>query len=131
LAGTTEFVVAAVAPGVVEFDYLYSCTDFPGWDSAGYLVGGTYVQLADAGGQSELDFTFPVSAGETFGWRIVTEDNTGEPGTLTIMNFSAPLPEPAGVVPEPGGLMLMCIGVAFVALGQVRGLIKRWWEDKR
>lgn len=104
--GTTDLVVTAVAPGLVGFSFLYSSKDYPFYDWSGYLLDGMFMQLADTDGQSGTA-GFQVTAGQSFGFRVETLDNTGEPGVLTISDFSAP----QASVPEPGTLSF-----SFVAL---------------
>ncbi len=95
--GTTDFVTTADGTGLVTFDYSYSTLDFPGYDNAGYLLAGTFIQLADSDGQSGMT-SFNVTQGESFGFRVGTIDNQGEPGILTVSDFAAPTPEP-GTMP--------------------------------
>jgi hypothetical protein len=94
--GSTTFTVTAAGNGWVKFDYLYTSLDLPFYDYAGYLIGMQPVWLADTTGQSGTAW-FPVLAGQQFGFVVGTEDNTFEPGVLTISNFDAP-----ASVPEPG-----------------------------
>lgn len=109
--GTTDLTVTALASGLVQFQYSYSALDFPGLDFAGYLSGGNFVQLADTDGQSGSAM-FNVIAGSTFGFRVATLDNQGEPAFFTISNFTAPTGNAA--VPEPGTssmLLLAAVGI--------------------
>lgn len=76
--GLTDFTIAAPAAGTVAFSFDYSSLDFPTFDFAGYLLGNTFVQLADSDGMSG-NVKFAVSAGEQFGFRVGTADNQGEP----------------------------------------------------
>jgi hypothetical protein len=93
LSGTTDFIISAPAAGTVAFDWSYSSLDAQAADNAGYLLDNNFAQLADTDGEFGTA-TFFVNAGEKFGFRVGTVDNTGEPGILTISNFSAPVPEP-------------------------------------
>jgi hypothetical protein len=113
--GTTEFIVAASAPGTVEFSWSYSSADPSGFDNAGYLLDGVFTELSNADGQSGVA-KFMVSAGESFGFCMGTLDNLFEPGVLTVSGFSAPgqgklteptacganAANPANPAPEPG-----------------------------
>jgi hypothetical protein len=117
LAGTTDFFIVASASGSVQFSWSYSACDQlnicddPGFDFAGYLLNNTFNQLADSALAGSKNFT--VNAGDTFGFRVGTVDNTGEPGVLTISGFSAP---GSTSVPEPGTAALMAAaGTAAVA----------------
>ena len=89
LPGTTDMLINAAASGTVQFDYLYNSLDLPGLDAAGYLLNGTYNQFANTDGQSGTQ-SFLVNAGDSFGFEVWTADNTGEPGFVTVSNFSAP-----------------------------------------
>lgn len=107
--GTTDFTIAAQGSGIVSFDYLYASRDAPGFDSAGILLNGLYITLAtvnDATGSA----AFPVVAGDIFGFRVSTMDNTEGSADFTISNFSAPVPEPAT------WLMIVAGGTLLVAL---------------
>ena len=120
LAGTTDFVTSATGAGTVRFQYSYSALDFPGFDFGGYLLGGAFTQLADTDGQSGVG-QFTVAAGRSFGFRVGTKDNTGEPGILTISNFTAPSGTGAPV-PEPGTapVLLLAAGGAVAAHRRLR-----------
>jgi hypothetical protein len=120
LAGTTDLVAAATGAGTVQFQYSYSALDFPGFDFGGYLLDGAFSRLADIDGQSGTAL-FTVTPGRSFGFRVGTMDNTGEPGILTISNFSAPSGTGSSV-PEPGTapMMLVLAGAAIAAHWRVR-----------
>lgn len=111
MPGTTDLFINAVASGIVQFNWSYSSNDpssagvspfgctppegrgFAGsCDDAGYLLGGTYFQLADDINQGSGSVTFSVTAGETFGFRVETLDNLGGAGIMTISSFSTPEP---------------------------------------
>lgn len=112
-AGTTDLTATALAAGTVQFSFLYTANDDPGADFAGYLLGNSFTQFADTSGQSG-NILFPVALGQTFGFRVGTIDNQGEPGILTVSGFSAPAPVTGGNVPEPGTLSLAALGLAAV-----------------
>jgi hypothetical protein len=119
LAGTTDLTTVAAGTGTVSFQYSYSSLDFPGADSAGYLLNGTYFQLASIDGICGTALCpgtaqFAVSAGARFGWRIETADNIGEPGILTVTQFNAP--SATQNVPEPSSMpILLSLAVAAMA----------------
>jgi hypothetical protein len=109
LPGTTELVIQAAGGGLVQFRYSYYSDDIPGpgnpgcgaltdpCDLAGYLFNGTFTWLADDVKQQSGIASFAVNAGDSFGFRMQTLDNTGTgwpPYSLTISDFSAPVPEP-------------------------------------
>ena len=109
LEGTTDLVTLAPASGTISFDYAYSSLDpTPGFDMAEYLLKATVVQFADTNGETG-SISFAVAAGDSFGFRMATADNEGEPGILVISNFSAP----GTATPEPGtaGLILAGLGL--------------------
>ena len=114
--GMTDLTINANGSGVVQFQFAYSSLDAPMADFAGYLLAGAFTQLADTSGETGT-VSFPVARGESFGFRVGTIDNTGEPGVLTISNFSAPTSGPA--VPEPGTLSLGIVCLGAILVGQV------------
>ena len=103
--GTTDWLMQSVATGTVSFDFYYASLDFPGMDYAGYLVDGNFEPLGNVDGTTGSG-SFDVVLGDLFGFRVGTLDNTGEPGVLTVSNFSGPEPSGPGggdpPVPEPG-----------------------------
>jgi len=113
LPGTTALTTTALYSGLVSFNYSYSTLDKPGFDTAGYLLQGTFFQLAMMDGISGST-SFPVGVGQTFGFRVATVDNEGEPGILTVSDLISPNPEPASLV-------LGLTGLAMVALKYRRG----------
>jgi len=116
LAGTTDLVTTAGQDGVIEFQYMYSSLDAPGFDWAGYLVAGLFTQLADTDGESG-SASFAVSAGDVFGFRVVTSDNTQEPGVFTISDFTTLGPSD-DAVPEPGTLLLVSAAIAALTVAR-------------
>lgn len=118
LPGTTDLLTTATGSGLVSFQYSYAALDFPGFDYAGYLLGNNFFQLADTNGQSGMA-SFGVTAGNSFGFRVGTLDNTGERGVFTVTNFSAPSGNGAAV-PEPGTAGLLLLGGAAVAVARSR-----------
>jgi hypothetical protein len=116
LAGTTDFTISLPASGPIQFQYLYSSLDTPGFDFAGYLLGSNFVQLADTDGQSG-SLLLSGTAGEIFGFRMGSLDNTGEPGILTVSSFSAP---GGGGVPETGTLSMMLAAAGMAVAGRAR-----------
>lgn len=127
LGGFTDVTIIVAKSGLIQFQYTYSSLDLPGYDFAGYLLGTVFVPLADENGQSATVLV-PVNQGQLFGFRIGTLDNTGEPGILTLTDFSAPTIAGGNTspVPEPGSLSLLVIAgtTAIVCRG------KRWKEGK-
>jgi hypothetical protein len=127
LNGFTDVTITVAKSGLIQFQYTYSSLDLPGYDFAGYLLGTVFVPLADENGQSATVLV-PVTQGQLFGFRVGTLDNTGEPGILTLTDFSAPTIAGGSTspVPEPGSLSLLL--VAGTAAIVCRG--KHWKEGK-
>jgi hypothetical protein len=116
LPGITDLFIAAPAAGLVQFSFEYSTLDpDPGFDYAGYLLNGTFYQLADTVGQTG-DVTFLVDPGILFGFRVGSVDNIGEPGVLTIISFSAP--ESEAYIPEPGSFVLVLSALLLFGLSR-------------
>ncbi|MFM6321705.1 MAG: PEP-CTERM sorting domain-containing protein [Microcystis panniformis] len=100
--GTTDYTTTAAAAGTVTFDWDYSTADIDGpfFDRFGYLLNGSFTQVTNNGGGVVQNgtSTFNVLAGDSFGFRIFTTDNISGRGSVTISNFSAPIPEPSTVL---------------------------------
>jgi hypothetical protein len=113
--GTTDLFTTAMANGPVHFDFTYSSLDLPTLDYAAYFMGGNFIFIADSDASGSLEF--PVTEGQTFGFRVGTADNQFEPGILLISNLTVPIPEP-GTFP----LTMIAIGAALAlqACGAVR-----------
>ncbi|QVL53343.1 MAG: hypothetical protein KFB97_02815 [Cyanobium sp. M30B3] len=100
----TDYTIAAAASGPVSFDWSYSSSDEEVYDGFGYLLNGTFTQLAVNNSQGTGFSQFNVLSGDTFGFRVFATDNQLGPGIATISNFSAPV---------PGPLPLLGVGAAF------------------
>jgi hypothetical protein len=111
LGGTTDFLLIAPVTVTFQFDYLYSSQDIPGYDRGGYVLNHTFNILGDTDGLSGT-ITVTVNAGEDFGFRVETDDNTGEPGILTVSTFEAVS------TPEPGGPWLVMVSAGAMAIAQ-------------
>jgi hypothetical protein len=73
-------------------------------------VGTIPLNLFPSGGTTQSGTsTFNVLAGDSFGFRIATEDNTFGPGSVTISNFSAPGPMAPTPVPEPSAVLSLLV----------------------
>ena len=107
-SGTTNYTTTAA--GTVTFDWNYSTNDGPLLDRFGYLLNGSFTQVTNNGGDVDQNgtSTFNVLAGDSFGFRIFTTDNTGGRASVTISNFSAPAPVPASV-PEPSTVLSLLV----------------------
>ncbi|NCR70594.1 MAG: PEP-CTERM sorting domain-containing protein [Microcystis aeruginosa LG13-12] len=99
-SGTTNYTTTAAAAGTVTFNWNYSTADGPFFDRFGYLLNGSFTQVTDNGGDVVQNgtSTFNVLAGDSFGFRIFTVDNLFGRASVTISNFSAPIPEPSTVL---------------------------------
>jgi len=117
LPGTTDFLIAAPAAGVVAFDWSYtSLNPFLGDNYAGYLLNNNFVQFVQNDGLGDDlngSVTFSVTLGDSFGFRVGTMDNTFEPGVLTVADFRAPAP-----VPEPCTASLLVAVIALTLAGR-------------
>ncbi len=112
-SGTTNYTTTAAAAGTVTFDWNYSTNDGPFFDPFGYLLNGSFTQVTNDGGGVVQNgtSTFNVLAGDSFGFRIFTIDNTSGRGSVTISNFSAPGPmaPPPTSVPEPSTVLSLLV----------------------
>jgi hypothetical protein len=126
LYGTTDLVILAPAGGVVQFRYLFVTLDIDPnsgatFDDAGYLVGDAFTEFTPLLSPRPVTVSFIVSSGQSFGFRVETRDNTGEPGVVTISDFSAPQP-----VPESGfGVLMPFLAGAYFAWQRLHSRIHR------
>ncbi len=100
-SGTTSYTTTAAAAGTVTFNWNYATGDVSAfWDPFGYLLNGSFIQVTNNGGGVVQNgtSTFNVLAGDSFGFRIFTRDNIFGRASVTISNFSAPIPEPSTVL---------------------------------
>jgi len=85
----TDFTITVPCDTTISFDWDYDTVDVPfPFDSASYFVGAAVTQLADQPDNNSVG-AVAVLTGETFGFRVHTNDNTFGPGVLTITNFDA------------------------------------------
>jgi hypothetical protein len=101
LYGTTDLVAIAPTTGLVTFQYFFTTLDIDfdtgaTFDGAGFLVADVFTPFDPLFSLAPVPYSFNVSAGQSFGFRVETQDNTGEPGILTISQLSVP-----EAVPEP------------------------------
>jgi len=127
LPGTTDFLITAPQSGLVIFRYLFSTPDYDDiqlYDDAGFLLDGQFTPFSQLLSPDPLlSFNFVFAAGQTFGFRVETADNTGEPGVLTISDFVAPQPVEAPA-PEPS------LGIV-VFLGLGAGAVWKWRQPRQ
>ena len=125
--GTTDFLINAPQTGFVTFNYLFSTLDFDPdagqlFDDAGFLLDGQFTPFSQLLSTDPVFYFNIVFAGQSFGFRVETADNIGEPGILTISNFSAPQPAEAPA-PEPS------LGIV-VFLGMGAGAVWKWRQTR-
>lgn len=99
----TDYTIAAAAAGTWAFDWKYFSSDSGTFDTGGYLLNGVYNQLAANNAQGGGSVSVPVAAGDIIGFRVFSVDGVFGPGTLSVSNFTAP-------VPAPGSLALLGMG---------------------
>ncbi len=89
-----DWTISITSPASISFDWSYFSQALAGQTTAGYLLNGNFNTLATEDGQgSTSSTTILVSAGNTFGFRVATIDNTSGQGVLTVNNFDAqPVP---------------------------------------
>ena len=109
-----DFSIVAPVAGTFSFDWAFSSTDTlgAGYETAGYLKNGQpQLYPNDLGNILSGRKSVPVTAGDVFGFYVITQDNLGGSASLTISDFSAPVPEPASVAMMALGLLGL-VGVA-------------------
>jgi hypothetical protein len=122
LSGFTDLLATATKSGAIPFQYTYSSADAPGFDWAGYVIGTQFTRLADTDGQTGFA-TLLVSAGQTFGFRVETDDNTGEPGVFKVSDST--VPEPSSLILAMGGML------GLVVARHCRSIAPAVLEDRR
>ena len=114
LEGYIDVTTTMAHSGLIQFQYTYSSLDGAGYDYGGYFIGGGFIPLADTDGQSATVLA-TVNAGDLFGFRVGSLDNTGEPGIFTVFAFNGPAGSGgSNTVPEPGSGVLVLTAAAIV-----------------
>jgi hypothetical protein len=121
-SGTTDFTIAAVAAGLVSFDWTYSSSDFGTHDVGNFLLNGSPIFLADNQSPNSAFFSIAVNQGDVFGFQVFSDDNLGGPGVLEISNFNGPGGDANGVPDSGGTLSLLALGAVGVAMLRRRAL---------
>lgn len=131
LIQNADFTIPAPSAGQVIFDWAFSTTDSgsiggdppPAFDPFGYLLNGQFFQLTDDVGavNQSGSISFPVTAGDTFGFRQNSEDSQFGSATTIVSNFHF-LAESAAV---PGPLPALGAAAAFGFSRRLRKRIAR------
>ena len=94
----TDFFIVIPCDGSVVFDWYWANQDEnPDFDQGGYLINGAFTRIDNVGTpglfpeNSLGSKNVPVSAGDIFGFRVLSDDDLSGDGSLTIFEFSAPL----------------------------------------
>ena len=100
---TLNFTTTIQGNGSLQFDWTFTSTNF---SQFGYTLDNVFTSLASANAGSTT--IVPVTAGDVFGFRVVTTYN-GTSG-VSISNFTAPVPEPsAAALAATGALGLLAL----------------------
>ena len=88
-AGFSALIMTPTQDATLTFDWDYSTTDDPQYDSFGYIVGTTYFALSAASGNPQSGtFSIDITAGVDFGFCTYTADNQFGAATGIVTNFS-------------------------------------------
>ncbi|MCL4867620.1 MAG: S8 family serine peptidase [Anaerolineae bacterium] len=88
--GNSDFSITIPQNGTISFNWGYQSTDTDCWDSGGYVLNGSYTVLACNNAQVPYfngSQSIPVTAGDTFAFRVFTDDGAFGAGTLGVTNF--------------------------------------------
>lgn len=91
----TTYTIEAPGDGTFSFDWSYECTDDPGWDACGYIVGDLTYFLSEISEESG-SVSVSVLEGETIGFFVDTSWGSNDPGVMSVTNFNGPAPSGAG-----------------------------------
>ena len=115
-----DYTIAMPATGTVSFDWQYQTVDFaPDFDLFLVLGNGSAIQLSDDLGANTQSgsYSLTVTAGQVVGFRLDCNDCAGGAATVTISNFSGPLPAPAAAVQPVPTLEVWGMGALMALLG--------------
>jgi len=127
LSGSTDLLTTATQSALIRLHFEFSTLDLPMYDVGGYVIEGNFTPLADENGVSGVT-EFAVTSGQIFGFRILTTDNIGEPGTLVLTEV------PGTATPEPATLPTV-LTFAVIALvvhrrrKRVQPRVDRHWQQ--
>lgn len=100
---TLNFTTTIQGNGNLQFDWTFTSTNF---SQFGYTLDNVFTSLASANAGSTT--IVPVTAGDVFGFRVITTYR-GSSG-VSISNFAAPVPEPsAAALAATGALGLLAL----------------------
>ncbi len=94
VAKNTDYVTTALGAGSVQFQWNYSSGDIGTFDRLYYVLNNVQTLLAQNNSQGSGTTAFSVLAGDTFGFRIYSDDSAFGSGLAVISNFSALVPGP-------------------------------------
>ncbi|MEZ4780000.1 MAG: M36 family metallopeptidase [Flavobacteriaceae bacterium] len=88
-AGFSALVTTPTQDVTISFDWAYSTTDDPDFDSFGYILGSTYFALSNGASANQSgSFSISLTAGTQFGFCTYTADNTFGAATGVVTNFA-------------------------------------------
>jgi hypothetical protein len=101
---TTWTVTNGAQSSVLRFNWLLTNNPVSATNqTAYYVIGGTETTLGSSNGDNGSLTNIALAAGETFGFRVSTSDNTGEFGVLSITGFDAAAISIPAPLPMAGG----------------------------
>lgn len=98
-AGDTALMISVAADGVLLFDWEYfTPLSSPGYDPSYFSINGVFLLLGSADGVIKTgSVSVNVAASDLLGFHVDSLDGIFGPGTLTITDFSAPVPAPGAI----------------------------------
>jgi hypothetical protein len=85
VGGFTDFEIEVPADGEISFSWGYQSIDIDDFDGGGYAINGAYTELANNANQVPFfneTASVSVSAGDTFAFRVRTDDDCSVPVSL-------------------------------------------------
>ncbi len=93
----TDYTINAAASGNFSFSWAHTSSDSGTWDSSYYLINGVQTFLSNNVPAGAGVVSVPVNMGDSIGFRVFSSDGAIGSATLTITNFSGPVPAPASL----------------------------------